>query len=270
LGALIIIGAAALMITAILLVRRRAPEGGFFSDGDRASGVFGVLATGFALLLGFVIFLAYTQFDNSRAGAEAEALTVVQLFETAQLMPPGARPDLDGELECYARSVVSVEWPAMAAGRGTSAINPWGLSMLRTIEGIEPRTSSEQSAFDSWLAQTSAREEGRRDRLHAADGVVPIPVWIVLLLSAMLVLGYVLFFADSGERAAAQALLAGSVTIVVVASLLVLFSLNRPYDEGPGGIRPVAMQRSLEIIGSARAALALDDPLPCDTHGRAR
>ena len=119
LGALIVFGASAGMIAAILRVRRRAPDGGYFDDGDRAAGVFGVLATGFALLLGFVIFLAFTKYDESRAGAEAEALAVVQLFETAQLMPADARAELAGEVECYARSVVNLEWPAMETGRGS-------------------------------------------------------------------------------------------------------------------------------------------------------
>jgi len=268
LGALIVFGASAGMIAAILRVRRHAPEGGYFNDGDRASGVFGVLATGFALLLGFVIFLAFTKYDGSRAGAEAEALAVVQLFETSQLMPPDARPLLAGEVECYGRSVVNLEWPAMQEGHGSGTINPWSLAMFRTLQAIEPATAAEQSAFDSWLAETNAREEARRDRLHAAEGVVPQPLWIVLLLSAALVLVYVLFFADSGERAVVQGLMAGSVTAVVVASLLVLSSLNRPYDTDVGGIRPVAMQRSLEVIGSARGALDLDEPLPCDSAGR--
>jgi hypothetical protein len=93
-------------------------------------------------------------------------------------------------------------------------------------------------------------------------------MWIVLLLSATLVLIYMLFFADSGERAVVQGLLAGSVTAVVIASLLVLSSLNRPYDVDVGGIRPVAMQRSLDIIGSARVALDLDEPPPCDAVGQ--
>ena len=35
----------------MLLVRRTAPDGGYFHDGDRAAGVFGVLATGFSVLL---------------------------------------------------------------------------------------------------------------------------------------------------------------------------------------------------------------------------
>jgi hypothetical protein len=268
LGALIVFGASAGMIAAILRVRRRAPDGGYFNDGDRASGVFGVLATGFALLLGFVVFLAFTKYDESRAGAEAEALAVVQLFETAQLMPAEAGSELAGEIECYGRSVVNLEWPAMETGRASETISPWGLSMFRTLQAVEPVTAAEQSAYDSWLAQTSAREEARLDRLHAAEGIVPLPMWIVLLLSAALVLAYLLFYADSGERAVSQGMLAGSVTAVVVASLLVLLSLNRPYDPGTGGIRPVAMQRSLDIIGSARVALDLDEPPPCDAAGQ--
>jgi hypothetical protein len=45
--ALLIIGAAtAVAVAAMLLVRRHAPEGSVFADGDRAAGGFGVLATG--------------------------------------------------------------------------------------------------------------------------------------------------------------------------------------------------------------------------------
>ena len=72
----------------MLVVRRSAPEGSYFSDGDRASGVFGVLATGFSVLLGFIVFLSFTSYDQSRTGAETEALTLVQQIETAQPSAP--------------------------------------------------------------------------------------------------------------------------------------------------------------------------------------
>ena len=39
----------------MLAVRRKAPEGSYFADSDRAAGIFGVLATGFSVLLGFLI-----------------------------------------------------------------------------------------------------------------------------------------------------------------------------------------------------------------------
>ncbi len=129
---LIVVGVTAVAVTAMLLVRRRAPEGSYFQDGDRAAGVFGVLAAGFAILLGFVIFLAFERYDAARSGSEAEALLLVQQFETAQFLPASSRERLSGELVCYARWVVHHEWPDMEAGK-TDLLNPWGVALFRTI-----------------------------------------------------------------------------------------------------------------------------------------
>ena len=123
---LIVFGVTAIMVAAMLLVRRGAPDGSRFKDGDRASGVFGVLSTGFALLLGFVVFLAFTKYDDSRSGAEAEALVTLQLFETAQLMPAEARPDLSGELVCYGRSVIDAGMAGHGIGFGAADDQPVG------------------------------------------------------------------------------------------------------------------------------------------------
>src|SRR3954454_3080363 len=112
LGLVVLLVADAIAIAAMLFVRRRAPEGSFFTDGDRASGVFGVLATAFAIFAGFVIFLAFTSYDQSRGGAESEALTVMQQYEPAQFLPVGVRPRLAGQIVCYGRSVIGSEWPA--------------------------------------------------------------------------------------------------------------------------------------------------------------
>ena len=120
---LIVLGVAAIAVAAMLLVRRGAPAGSYFEDGDRASGIFGVLATAFAVLIGFVVFLAIESFDTSRTGAEAEARTVVQQFETVQFLPVAVRAQLSGDLVCYARTVIHQEWPrwhpARSAVRGT-------------------------------------------------------------------------------------------------------------------------------------------------------
>ena len=267
-GLLITAAVTAVMVGLMLWVRRGAPEGSRFKDGDRASGVFGVLATGFALLLGFVIFLAFTKYDDTRAGSETEALTLVQQFEAAQLLPEAARADLSGELICYGRSVVNQEWPALEAGGGASQINPWTLELFKSIQTVQPKLNSEQSAYDNWLSLTQTREESRRDRLHAAEGIVPLSVWLVLFLSTVLIFLYLLFFADSGESAVVQGVMAGSVTAVIVAMLLVLVALNKPFEQDIGGIQPVAMERSLAVLDQARTELGLTDAVPCDAEGR--
>lgn len=260
---------AGVAITAMLLARRKAPEGSWFQDGDRASGVFGVLATGFSVLLGFIVFLAFTSYDQARTGAETEALMVVQQVESAQLLPASVGPTLTGQLICYGRSVVSDEWPRMQDGTIGEAINPWGVALFRTISTVEPRSPSEQSAFDQWLGQTAEREQARQDRVHGAVGVIPATLWIVLFLIAGVIFLYMLFFADPGEGPVTQAMLMGGVASVITLLFLLLAALDNPFQDGIGGLQPVAMERTLTIVDEALAAVDLEVAVPCDEAGNA-
>jgi hypothetical protein len=132
---LVVGGAVAVAVAVMLLIRRGAPPGGYFSDSDRASGVFGVLASGFAIFAGFVIFLAFTSYDQSRSGAEKEALALVQQYETAQSLPVAVRGRLTGELVCYGRYVVNQEWALMEHGKAGGTFNPWGFALFQDGEG---------------------------------------------------------------------------------------------------------------------------------------
>jgi hypothetical protein len=267
-GALITLTVAAGAIAVMLLVRRRAPDGGWFADGDRAAGVFGVLATGFSVLLGFIVFLAFTSYDQSRTGAETEALLVAQQIENAQFFARPAAAELTGELVCYARSVAGVEWDGMRDGTLGGAVNPWGVELFRTLQGVQPETATAQSAYDKWLEQTSAREEARRDRVHGAVGVIPTPLWIVLFFIASVIFVYTLFFADRGERAVVQGLLMGSVVAVISTLLLLLYTLDHPFDPGVGSLDPVAMERTLTLVEDVLLPVTGDVPIPCGADGR--
>jgi hypothetical protein len=264
-ASLIVVGVAALTIAAMLLVRRRAPEGSYFEDGDRAAGVFGVLATGFAVLAGFVVFLAFESYDTARSGGDREARVVAQQYETVQFLPSPANRRLSGELVCYARNVVHKEWPRMTAGTLADGPNPWGLAVFRSLRGTDPSSASEQAAFSKYLDQRSDREDARSDRTHGGEGVIPTPLWIVLFLSAAILFLFMLLFADSGERAFVQATMMGGVAVLVASLLLLLWFLDNPYHGGVGSLRPVAMERTLALL--EREASAGGIQLPCDRAG---
>jgi hypothetical protein len=265
---LVVVAVTACAIGAMLLVRRRAPAGSYFEDGDRAAGVFGVLATGFAVLLGFVVFLAFQSFDTSRSGAEDEAEIIAQQFETAQLFPVAVRARLSGELVCYARTVINEEWPEMRSGTLGDTINPWGAATFRTLRTVQPRTASEQAAFSKWLDQRSDRQSARADRVHGAEGVIPVPLWIVLLLSATVIFFFMLFFADSAERAVVQATMMGGVAVVISSTLLLLWFLDNPYHGGTGGLKPIAMERGIRILDQEAKVVGGTLTIPCDRRGK--
>jgi hypothetical protein len=266
----VVVVAAALAIGGMLLVRRGAPAGSYFEDGDRAAGVFGVLATGFAVLLGFVVFLAFESFDTARSGAEAEAQIVTEQFETAQLFPTAFRARLSGELVCYARTVIDQEWPRMQAGTLGDDANPWGVATFRTLRSVEPRSASEQAAYAKWLDQRSDREDARAGRTHGAEGVIPVPLWIVLFLSAAIIFVFMLFFADSAERAVVQATMMGGVVVVISSTLLLLWFLDNPYQACVGGLRPVAMERAIRILDQEAHTIGGKLTIPCNTQGNPR
>jgi hypothetical protein len=222
------------------------------------------------VLLGFVVFLAFESYDTSRSGANVEAEIVTQQFETAQLFPVAARAPLSGALVCYARTVVHQEWAGMEDGTLGDKANPWGVVTFRIIRSADPQTAIEQAAYSKWLDQRSDREEARINRIHGGEGVIPVPLWIVLLLTAGIIFVFMLFFADSAERAVVQATLMGGVAIVISSMLLLLWFLDNPYHAGVGGLRPVAMERAIRILDQEAAEVGGRFRIPCDERGLAR
>jgi hypothetical protein len=268
LTALIVVAVTTLGVGLFLFLRRFAPEGGFFSDGDRAAGVFGVLATGFSVLLGFLVYLSFLSYDTARNGARSEATDVIQQYEIAQLLPQPGSAKLSGLLVCYGRAVVGVEWPQLQAGHRPD-FNPWGIPLFTEFKSVRPVTPAQQNgSYPKWLDLTSDREQARLDRVQAGSHIIPAPLWVLLFATAFLVLVFALLFVDSGERALAQGVIAGTVVAMLVTSLLVIRFLDEPYSKGTGGLKPTDMTRVLGQIDAASRQLGLRVPIPCDAAGR--
>ncbi len=266
LSTLIVLGASAAAVGALLLVRRWAPHGGHFGDTGRAVGVFTLLATSFVVLFAFVVFFAFGSYDRSSSSAELEAQVTMQQFETAQLLPAAVGPSLSSQLRCYARSVVSQEWPAMARG-DVLGLNEWDTDLFVTIEGVRTTNADEEAAYAKWLDQRSEREQAREERALGENGVIPAPLWFVLIISGGIVWIFVFLFADSGEGAGVQSVLVATVTASLVAGLLLVLFLDQPYKPGAGSLKPTAMEQTLRQMDQLTEELRLDIPELCDAEG---
>ena len=61
----------------------------------------------------------------------------------------------------------------------------------------------------------------------------------------------------------------GGVAIVISSTLLLWF-LDNPHHSGVGGLRPVAMERTLALLDTEASAVGGIGPLPCDANGAPR
>jgi amino acid transporter len=268
LAVLVIAGCVAGVVAAMLGLRRVSPAGGHFRDSDRASGVFGFVGAGFAILLGFVVLLTFEGYKDAKERAEDEASAVFDQYEVAALFqPPARRIALRSTLVCYARSVVAEEWPAMKSGHVSPVVSDW----LDRLEGLLPQsglmTKAETVGYQSWFEKAGERDDARRERLLESRGTLPALLWVMLILGAVAIVGFVLLYADPGERAFGQAFFAAGVTSVVVTSLLAVALLASPFQGGNGSVQPNGMRFTLRLIEDEAARLHERLTPPCDLNG---
>ena len=267
-SALALVGSAVIVVAIVLAVRRYvAPPDGFFADPVPAASVFGVLGVAFAVLLAFVVFLAFEGYARALEGASREAVAVTQMVRVTRLFPDAQGQELRGDIACYARAVVADEWPAMASGRESDLVVDWVARIESTVDGIQVDTGRTEVALSQWLDETATRREGRRSRLTQGMPMVPEAVWLTLLVGAGVTVGYLVLYADRRDRWWVQAAMSGSVAMVVVAGLLVVVFLDRPFQQDGAYISPHEMRTSIRLMDEDFAGdLAID--APCDEQGR--
>lgn len=245
LAASIILGAAALSAAGMLIVRRHAPAGTFFKDPIPAGAVYTVAGTAYMVILAFVFFIAFESYGGAKADAEEEATATLAMFHAAGSFGPAAREDLQGQVVCYAREVISDGWPAMREGGGSSVVDARVSAMEASAEQIPVNDAKQAAAFEHWFALNEERRRGRQGRIGQAAGLVPPVIWLILIIGAVVVIASVALFADREEGAVTQAAMVAAVAIIVVSGLVLVRFLDQPYEDKSGSIRPTAMERTL-------------------------
>ena len=251
LAALIIVGAAALSAAGMLIVRRRAPAGTFFKDPIPAGAVYTVAGTAYMVILAFVFFIAFESYGGAKADAEEEATATLAMFHAAGPFGPATRAELQGQMICYAREVISDGWPAMREGEASSVVDARVSAMEESAEQISVTDAKQAAAYEHWFALNEDRRHGRQGRIGKAEGLVPPVIWLILIIGAVVVIASVALFADREEAAATQAAMAAAIAIIVVSGLVLVRFLDKPYEDKSGSIKPTAMERTLAQMETA-------------------
>ena len=209
------------------------------------------------------MFVAFESFNEARDSSAAEAAEVENLFHSANYLPAGDRDEIQGELKCYARAVVSQGWETMKSGEGSPVVEDWIDEFNVTLEGVDPEGEAATTAFRQLFVENTAREEARRERVLEAESIVSAPVWFILVIAGLATAGFALLFTDRREKFFVQASMIGVVAGLVAASLLLVWFLDHPYQDAAGSIQPVEMEATLAEMDEEAPAVVP----PCDDKG---
>jgi Protein of unknown function (DUF4239) len=266
----IMIGAGAAAIGVLWLARRSPLNERFSSQLGEHRSAFDFLGIAFAVLLAFVVLETYDSYNESKTGAELEAGAVLELSRTAEVFAPEEHARLEGILICYGRAVIEQGWPAMRAEEeGDPAVTEWAQRFREASNELHVRTFVQRAAFRQLLVEKDERIEGRRTRLAEAIRVVPPPLWFVLLMGAVLTTGWIILGASRRGSFVVQACAVASVALMATAALLLVWFLDHPFSDEPGSIKPIEMERTLELIEFESEGQPVQAEPPCTESGDA-
>jgi hypothetical protein len=224
-----------------------------------ASAIAGVIN---AVLLAFIVFAAWTDYDRARDVVSQEGSLVADLNADAAVLPGGLGTHVQEELHNYVNVVVDSEWPAMADGRMSSrdSTRRAGWQYLRhtyaDLLELDASKGTPGLVVGEMLKRLNSLYDARRQRLaHASGGSLSKVVWIVVIAVGFLSMAFcwLLGFEEGGLHKASTTIIAASLGLVV----FLILALDRPF-RGPDqiSVQPLSSVQRMMNTQAARAAAA--------------
>lgn len=235
-----------LTVLGLVLVRRSVELSTLESHHEVAGFILAVIGVVYAVLLAFVVIIVWQQFEDAKADANHEAVLVGNLYRDALAFGRSGR-QVRQAVERYARSVVDREWPQMAEHHRESRATDRALNRVwHGYNALRPRSVAKEAIYDEAVSGLHEATELRRTRILNSGAKLPSTLWLVLIVGALISIGFTYFFGVANF--AAQALMMGALASMVGLVLFLILSLDLPYT-GDVGVDPSAMQGVINEFG---------------------
>jgi hypothetical protein len=208
-----------LALAGLVIVRAEVPIEVLRVSNGEVGNYLQTLGTIYAVLLAFVVFVVWNQFNEARALVEREANELMDLFRTAKGFAPQVRHPVQHAIRAYVEAVLRREWKAMAEGDfGPTGVATETLDRLwAVLIAFEPQSECHRALYDQMLERFNDLSDLRTSRLLASRTKIPLALRILLYFGAVMTVGSLYLFAiDSfAVHAILTCALAGAISHVL-------------------------------------------------------
>jgi hypothetical protein len=211
--------ASAVSVVGLLGFRAVAPMAELHGAANELGNYLQTVGGIYAVLLAFVVYVVWGQFNEARGYLDREATALVDLHRTASALPSRSRVAIQSGLRDYVDAVLRDEWPAMA--RGDEATIDRVAELLEhvwiAIHGCRPTSDCQHTVYGEVLGRFNQLTDLRTSRLSAARARIPVAMTILLYTGGLLTVGsvYLLAFDQLWLHALVTAALAGAISHIL-------------------------------------------------------
>lgn len=257
----IVAGASALSIVGLILFRTILPNAELREASDSLGNYLQTIGGIYAVLLAFVVYVVWGQFNDARGFVAREATALVDLHRTASGLPAKSRTEIQGGLRAYVDAVLADEWDAMAC-RDDRTIDRVGHlldEVWLAIHRCRPASECQHTVYGEVLRQFNELTDLRTSRLTSARSRIPATMRILLFSGAVLIVGsmWLVLIPALWLHALVTASLAGGVAHI----LYLIVDLDAAFYGGSESISREPFEHARHTF--EREAHQLDVDAPC-------
>lgn len=206
-------------VVGLLTFRELAPLEDLRDAVDALGNYLQTVGSIYAVLLAFVVYAVWNQFNEARGYLDREATALVDLHRTSSGLPARSRTQIQRGLCAYVDAVLVEEWPAMAV-HDDAAIDRVSARLDQVwlaIHACRPASDCQQTIYGEVLSRFNQLTDLRTSRLTAAGARIPRAMTMLLYMGAVVTIGsvYLLAFRQLWLHALVTAALAGAIAHIL-------------------------------------------------------
>jgi hypothetical protein len=206
-------------VAGLLVFRAVAPMAELHAAANELGNYLQTVGGIYAVLLAFVVYVVWGQFNEARGYLDREATALVDLHRTASALPSRSRTAIQTGLRDYVDAVLRDEWPAMACGDEATLDRVAELleHVWLAIHACRPMNDCQHTVYGEVLGRFNQLTDLRTSRLSSARARIPVAMTILLYTGGFLIVGsvYLLAFEQFWLHALVTAALAGAIAHIL-------------------------------------------------------
>lgn len=206
-------------VLGLVVFRAFAPLGPLHAASNEIGNYLQTVGGIYAVLLAFVVYVVWGQFNEARGYLDREATALVDLHRTSSGLPSRSRTEIQRGLRAYVDAVLRDEWPAMARGDEATIDRIGELleDVWIAVHACKPVNDCQHTVYGEVLSRFNQLTDLRTSRLTSARARIPLAMTILLYNGAVLTVGsvYLLALDELWLHALVTAALAGAIAHIL-------------------------------------------------------
>jgi Protein of unknown function (DUF4239) len=209
-----------------------------------------ILGTIYAVMIGFMLYAVWNNFQTAETNANTEANDLVNMYRSADGLAPTARDQIQQDARNYVQAVITQEWTQMnrdskGANENHYTAQPYVMGMWHTAAHAPANNLAEQANLRQVMIELSSLTEHRRVRLLESRTGMPGILWAVLVMGGMITIGSSCLIGS--ENVLLHFVLIIALSLLVSLALVAIGDIDRPF-QGSIHVSPSAFLRAQDTI----------------------